>query len=287
MSGSMNIIQKTKMTLQNQWKLLTQLKGYLNKSENDKNVQLILSREWMDLIQKVTYAQFNSIRNFSVAQILKDKADDDSKAAASKGKTDEGVVKSVAVSLPEDKIKPSVGEAGTKRVEETGKGSLQADLREQIYSLPQVLSALFPQFNARTNKETLVAAVPKWKTNLQTNVSKHSIASRTRHVLNSIATAESVASKWRRIEDLLIHIEQYPEARHHAIKEGAIGILLRARQKIKDPQINGNDAYIVLLITLYCWLQDIPFCSQIIILGLVLNFKGCRRLDCFEGYSIL
>lgn len=57
--------------------------------------------------------------------------------------------------------------------------------------------------------------------------------------MNAIATAESNASCLRRIEDLLLHIDQYSEARHCAIKEGAIKILLKTRQKIKDEQIRG------------------------------------------------
>lgn len=88
--------------------------------------------------------------------------------------------------------------------------------------------------------KTVQSSIPQWKVNIRSNIPKHSIASRTRHVLNSIASAESNASKWRRIEDLLLHIDQYPESRHYAIKEGAIKILLQARKKTKDEQINGT-----------------------------------------------
>lgn len=102
--------------------------------------------------------------------------------------------------------------------------------------MPQLLSTLFLRLSTNTDQST---PIPKWKINIRNNIPKHSIISRTRHVLNSIATAESNASKWRRIEDLLLHIDQYPEARHYAIKEGAIRILLQARQKTKDEQING------------------------------------------------
>lgn len=93
---------------------------------------------------------------------------------------------------------------------------------------------------SRKSKEMSLPAVPKWKTNLQSSVTKNSIMSRTRHILNSIATAESNASKWRRIDDLLQHIDQFPEARHHAVKDGAIRILLRAREITKDEQIRGE-----------------------------------------------
>lgn len=102
--------------------------------------------------------------------------------------------------------------------------------------MSQVFSALFFKLFAKNKQNTVV---PKWKVNIRSNIPKHSIASRTRHVLNSILSAESNASKWRRIEDLLLHIDQYPESRHYAIKEGAIRVLLRTRQKTKDEQIKG------------------------------------------------
>lgn len=103
-------------------------------------------------------------------------------------------------------------------------------------TVPQILSALFLKLSPKITQST--AVIPKWK--VRSNIPKHSIASRTRHVLNSIVSAESNASKWRRIEDLLAHIDQYPDARHYAIKEGAITILLQARQKTKDEQIRGK-----------------------------------------------
>lgn len=99
-----------------------------------------------------------------------------------------------------------------------------------------MFSALFLKLSSKSIQTT---TIPKWKVNIHSSIPKHSIVSRTRHVLNSIVSAESNASKWRRIEELLLHIEQYPEARHYAIKEGAIKILLRTRQKTKDEQING------------------------------------------------
>lgn len=111
----------------------------------------------------------------------------------------------------------------------------KVELKES-FTVPQILSTLFLKLSP---KSTPTTAIPKWKVNVYSSIPKHSIVSRTRHVLNSIVSAESNASKWRRIEELLLHIDQYPEARHYAIKEGAIKILLRTRQKTKDEQING------------------------------------------------
>jgi len=104
-------------------------------------------------------------------------------------------------------------------------------------TMPQILSTLFLKLSPKTTQSTII--IPKWKVNIHSNIPKHSIVSRTRHVLNSIVSAESNASKLRRLEELLLHVDQYPEARHYAIKEGAIKVLLRTRQKTKDEQIKG------------------------------------------------
>lgn len=96
-----------------------------------------------------------------------------------------------------------------------------------------------PKFGGN-GKDSALQVAPKWKTNLKNTVTKNSIASRTRHILNSIATAESTASKWRRVEDLLLHIEQFPEARHIAYKEDGIKVLLKIQKSIKDEQILGS-----------------------------------------------
>lgn len=52
------------MSMQNQWKLLSQLKDYLNKTNYDKS-QIILSKDWLDALQKLTYSQLDTIRKLS------------------------------------------------------------------------------------------------------------------------------------------------------------------------------------------------------------------------------
>lgn len=119
---------------------------------------------------------------------------------------------------------------------------MPAENANDSYSyVPQALSSLLPKLGGKPKE--VVQVVPKWKTNLISSVSKNSIISRTKHILNSITTAESNASKWRRIEDLLIHCDQFPEARYHAVKEGAIKVLLRSRQLTKDEQILGKQKW--------------------------------------------
>lgn len=116
--------------------------------------------------------------------------------------------------------------------------SSNTEIKESSYYLPQMLTDLMPKLKA---KESGVIAAPKWKTNVQNTATKNSIMSRTRHILNSIIAAESNISKWRRIEDLLQHVQQFPEARHYAVKNGAIRVLLRARSTAKDEQIKGKN----------------------------------------------
>lgn len=60
---SINDIKKVKMSMPNQWKLLSQLKDYLNKNY-DKN-QINFSKDWLDILQKLTYSQLETIRKLS------------------------------------------------------------------------------------------------------------------------------------------------------------------------------------------------------------------------------
>ncbi|XP_043285174.1 calcium-independent phospholipase A2-gamma-like isoform X2 [Venturia canescens] len=244
LSGTSSIIEKTKMSLQNSWKLLSRYgSGNSGISEYNRNLQIVMSKEWMELFKKVTYAQIESMRKFSVAKNLSERSRDEE----SKIEKTQSTEKAVAVAVPAENEKEKIEEP--PKPKEVNSPVVEQSIRDQIYAFPQVLSALLPQFNStKNNKDSLIpgavdlkhTTIPKWKMNIPTSISKHSITSRTRHVLNSIATAESAASRWRRVEDLLAHIEQYPEARHHAIKEGAIAVLLKARTKTKDPQITGS-----------------------------------------------
>ncbi|XP_074034206.1 calcium-independent phospholipase A2-gamma [Leptinotarsa decemlineata] len=98
-------------------------------------------------------------------------------------------------------------------------------------SLPGVLSGL--NINIANKENQQKENIPRWKINKQL-VSNESVSLRTSHVLTSLAVAETDASKIRRIEDLISHLEQYPEAKHNAVKEGAIRTLLRIRQSAEN-----------------------------------------------------
>lgn len=227
---------KMKMSMQNHTKLLMQLKDFLHKSGYDKSLQIILSKNWLDFLQKVTYSQINTLKKLSPIEFSKN-TNDTKISDVKKCNNSEKEKKNVILETLEEKTLITNTSECKKQTHEdiTSENKFQAKIGSQ--SLSQFLNALI--FNSAQSKTAGLVVSPKWKINLHKNIPKHSIASRTRHVLNAIATAESNASCLRRIEDLLLHIDQYSEARHYAIKEGAIKILLKTRQRIKDEQIRA------------------------------------------------
>ncbi|XP_045762444.1 calcium-independent phospholipase A2-gamma-like [Maniola jurtina] len=83
-----------------------------------------------------------------------------------------------------------------------------------------------------------------WRTN-KPIVTKSSIHSRTAYVISAIVTAETPECLLRRTEHFIEHLQQYPESRDYAIKEGAVRALLRVQHKMKHhtddvtKQVNG------------------------------------------------
>lgn len=97
----------------------------------------------------------------------------------------------------------------------------------------------FPNiFSNMWKEETKSVTIPKWKTE-KPAVSKELVAARTKSIVSSLALAES--DKWRlyELENLITHLKQYPEAKHCAVKEGAIRLLLRLSYKGKKKSIQG------------------------------------------------
>jgi calcium-independent phospholipase A2-gamma len=78
-------------------------------------------------------------------------------------------------------------------------------------------------------KDGIKEIKPKWK--IKRSVSKCSILSQTQHVILSIETAENEITLLGRIEALIVHLKQFPEARNIAIRAGAIRTLLKVRRK--------------------------------------------------------
>lgn len=50
--------------MQNQWKILNLLKEYISKTSSSKNIQIVLNKEWLEALQKMTYTQVKSLREF-------------------------------------------------------------------------------------------------------------------------------------------------------------------------------------------------------------------------------
>ncbi|XP_011308196.1 calcium-independent phospholipase A2-gamma isoform X2 [Fopius arisanus] len=224
LSTSVTLLSKSNKTMAlSQWRVLTQLKGYLARPEY-KNFQIIISKYWMEALQKVSGPPLENVRGFSMGDSSEKKSEEPEKKSdmVDTLKATKNIDKSLEVA--KDKDEPQNQSLSADQV-------LQ-NTKDQIMALPQAVSDFWEKLNPK--KSPPLVTVPKWKTNLSNSITKHSIASRTKHVLNSISTAETTASRFRRIEDLLTHIEQYPEARHLALKEGAITILLRVRQLSSD-----------------------------------------------------
>ncbi|KAK2579331.1 hypothetical protein KPH14_008283 [Odynerus spinipes] len=246
--SSVKNLKKKKMSMQNQSKLLTQLKDYLNKSGYDKNFQVILSKYWIEMLQKIPYAQVDSVKKVSLVDIQKpsDKILETEKSKSEEPKdvltvTTERKRENDGKTLNDNKIESKTIEYPKlqKKNFQRNVTDIKINMKGQPYTLSEVVAHLLLKVTSKA-KESSLTSIPKWKKSIQSNMPKHSIVSRTRHILNSILTAESNTSKWRRIEDLLMHIDQYPEARHFAIKEGAIPILLKVRHRTKDEQIKAS-----------------------------------------------
>ncbi|XP_050356706.1 calcium-independent phospholipase A2-gamma-like [Nymphalis io] len=86
---------------------------------------------------------------------------------------------------------------------------------------------------------------PTWKMN-KPIITKTSIHSRTAYVISAIVTAETPECLLKRTEHFIEHLQQYPESRDYAIKEGAVRALLRVQHNLKkntdisiNKEVNG------------------------------------------------
>ncbi|KAF7996639.1 hypothetical protein HCN44_002285 [Aphidius gifuensis] len=260
------ILTKSKSTMQNmqnQSKLFGQFKAHLGKFEYNKQLQLVVNKYWTNIVQKITYPGLESIRTFSGDDSINNKKiqiDQDDKIELDKNvqnssKIDQENKTTIAIqssSSNKNVLNDATTTITTSAPNSTLSNQMYQNTRDSIMALPQVFNDLIIKLTDNGNKESssTTNTVPKWKTNIinqindenniNKNISENSIVSRTKHVLNSIVTAESLSSKAKRIEDFLSHIDQYPEARHHAIKEGAIRIFLKARQKTNNKEIQAG-----------------------------------------------
>ncbi|XP_050297530.1 calcium-independent phospholipase A2-gamma-like isoform X2 [Anthonomus grandis grandis] len=119
---------------------------------------------------------------------------------------------------------------------------------EQEKSSVITFPTTFPNvFGSIFKDEPKPKPVPKWKA-AKPVISKESVTSRTSQVLCALALAQSETSKLARVEDLIRHLKQYPEAKHAAFKEGAVRLLLRIKKKHKSEDVQSalNEAFALL-----------------------------------------
>ncbi|XP_022902322.1 calcium-independent phospholipase A2-gamma-like [Onthophagus taurus] len=209
-SGNSNAVEPTKMSTRAMplahWRVLSQLKEYLSKLTNDQNYQNMINKEFAQILQKIQPSVYGN----AIVRTVNKVSEKDNGTIKK-----DAVAKSVAVESEPTSITTGI-------------------------SIPGVLNGLGISFGAKENngevvKTNNVPKVAKWK-NDKVVASKSSISSRTKHVIFSISQAQSKESKLRRIEDLSMHIKQFPEEKHAAVKEGAIRLLLRVRGCTKDIQ---------------------------------------------------
>ncbi|XP_034941440.1 calcium-independent phospholipase A2-gamma-like isoform X2 [Chelonus insularis] len=260
-SNSMNTLSKSKVIMQNHWKSFAFLKTFLNKYEYaNKHLQWNVYKYWISVTQQLANSTLGNKRSLSVIGRTTNKnnktIDDQKSNENSETLKEKSNVSVVKVQLPKEVIERS----STYKVPDNNNTQINSNIhkeepsvtaattsdqviqstKDQILALPQVLSDFFVKFNPIIKDSPPLMTVPKWKKCATNNVTKNSIIARTKHVLNSITTAESNASQLRRVDDLLTHLEQYPEARYHAIKEGAVKTLLRVREKSKDENVKAS-----------------------------------------------
>ncbi|CAG9862976.1 unnamed protein product [Phyllotreta striolata] len=205
-SGPSNL-DSAKMHVKNmvltQWKLINGLKFYLLKLTNDKTLENALNTEFAQFLQKINFKiPKKEMLQYFASDKDKDK-DDSSKAPPADAKDKKG-----------------------------------QSIQSRLQNIPGMFSSL--NIGMKTAEEKKKESMPNWKCAPKPVISKESIASRTCQVITSIKLAESDHLKMKRIEDLVAHLERYPLAKHHAVKDGAIRALLRIREGTKEPNIQGS-----------------------------------------------
>ncbi|CAG5096591.1 Similar to PNPLA8: Calcium-independent phospholipase A2-gamma (Oryctolagus cuniculus) [Cotesia congregata] len=239
LSYSMNILTESKVKMQNQWKSFINSKSLLSIVKYNENFKLMLNKYWVDVTKKLTLSSndYDEKRNFNNHNTVNNKDGDQKTEISQNEKQNMKELKSINQGAGDLNI---VDKKQSLQSSVVASDQLLQNTRDQILALPQLLNNLFTKLNPRVKESLPLTTVPKWKTYTKSNVTKHSILSRTKHILNSIVIAESNTSQLKRIEDFLAHIEQYPEARYHALKEGVVKVLLRTRQKSEDEKVNES-----------------------------------------------
>ncbi|XP_060526981.1 calcium-independent phospholipase A2-gamma-like [Cylas formicarius] len=93
----------------------------------------------------------------------------------------------------------------------------------------------FPNVFTGTSKDVKVKT-PKWK--IGKPLTKDFMSTKVNNMLTSIVLAETETTKLAGLENLISYIKQHPDARHIAVKEGAISTLLSVRKRTKTHYIH-------------------------------------------------
>lgn len=203
-------------SLGGQWRIIRHYLSLSNlNSEVEKLVQKIkpaTPEQWESLIKKFERAVSARLSHTADAKSLEQKPDNKVNATTIE-ETDSNVQKLKEKNNKEEKISQEGLTLGSEAKEITFEGLWQGlKLKKDLH---------FGKISE-----------PSWKTN-RPIITKTSIHSRTAYVISAIVTAESTECLLKRTEHFIEHLQQYPESRDYAIKEGAVRALLRVQHKLK------------------------------------------------------
>lgn len=150
---TINNIKRAKMSMQNQWKLLSQLRDYLNRTNYDKSQQINFSKDWLDTLQKLTYSQLDTIRKLSSSDSIK--PIEPNKSSSNIKRKDSNDPENTRVTLVSDQVESLLDASARPKIQKViiWKINVAQDLIF-IYSMPILFSSQF------TNRAHLPV---KWK----------------------------------------------------------------------------------------------------------------------------
>nr|XP_018904670.1 PREDICTED: calcium-independent phospholipase A2-gamma-like isoform X1 [Bemisia tabaci] len=188
----------------NDWKVIVTVKNLLMRLSNEK--MLPLKNDWYLMLQKFP-------KLTGVTQI-KFKGTDSLESAAS---------------LVNPALKPAQQSEITKTSAAVPAAVPPAEDADKS-RLPNVFHGLTQRLASSPSATT----VPAWVTDSKTKLMKERTVMRTKHIITSISSAVTIQSRVKRLEDLIDHLREYPDAQIVAAESGAISLLLQLQRRMKD-----------------------------------------------------
>lgn len=209
-----------------QWKILSHLRDYLTKP-SDNGYVFSLTKEWMALLQKLPSLQpfraaEKKLKNESMSSMST------SSPSSSSSTVDQVDASGMASNTLNTHNKPPADTPPTSSA--TSSDTSTSKSYSQVFANLKLFGGNGE--NGKGNGE-VVQEKSKWRAQKEV-VSKHTVHSRTQHVISAVATSTNAGSRLKRLEDLLQHFYQFPESKMYAGKEGAVNILLRVRNEATD-----------------------------------------------------